>query len=403
MTRYLLLTGPGLHPFFALCSRRDWVKLADKYCHHAEWPGFCRKSLKSASINEHCRGELDLHHNLESIIRKMPKVELHLHIEGTLEPEMMFELAARNGVKVPFGSVDEVREAYQFSDLQSFLDIYYAGAAVLQHEQDFYDLTHAYLKRMRDENVRHVEIFFDPQTHTDRGIEFDVVVKGINRALDDARQEWDISSRLILSFLRHLSAESAMKTLHQALPYKNWITTVGLDSSEAGHPPEKFQKVFDAARREGFITVAHAGEEGPPDYIWQALNHLQVARIDHGVRASEDPLLVEHLGKTQMPLTVCPLSNVKLKVFDNLHDHNLGTLLQKGLCVTINSDDPAYFGGYITENFLQTQSALGLDLNRIVRLSQNAVQATFLDPLEKTALLDEVNSFFEPYIKGHSE
>ncbi|OIO63372.1 MAG: adenosine deaminase [Candidatus Marinimicrobia bacterium CG1_02_48_14] len=337
---------------------------------------------------------------MESIIRRMPKVELHLHIEGTLEPEMMFAMATRNGVKLPYHSVDEVRAAYQFSDLQSFLDIYYAGAAVLQKEQDFYDLTRAYLQKMQDENVRHVEIFFDPQTHTGRGVEFDVVVNGIHRALEEARREWGISSRLILSFLRHLSAESAMNTLHQALLFKNWITTVGLDSSEDGHPPEKFLEVFNAARKEGFITVAHAGEEGPPDYIWQALNHLQVSRIDHGVRAMEDSALLEHLGKFQIPLTVCPLSNVKLRVFNDLRNHNLGTLLDKGLCVTINSDDPAYFGGYITENFLQTQSALGLNLKQIVRLSQNAVQATFLDPIEKTALLDEVNCFFDPYISG---
>ena len=335
---------------------------------------------------------------LEKIIRDMPKVELHLHIEGTLEPELMFELALRNGVKLPYPSVEAVRAAYQFSDLQSFLDIYYAGANVLQQEQDFYDLTMAYLRRMHQENVRHVEIFFDPQTHTDREIPFERVINGIHRALDDAQSQWGMSSRLILSFLRHLDANSAMRTLAQALPYKEWITAVGLDSSELGHPPEKFLGVFNEARAEGFETVAHAGEEGPPEYIWQAIDELKVARIDHGVRAMEDPKLVELLRQNQMPLTVCPLSNVKLRVFDKLADHNLNLMLQEGMCATVNSDDPAYFGGYLTENFLQTQQALNLEIKDLARLSQNAVQATFLDPIEKTALLDEVNSYFAPFL-----
>ncbi|MCF7902990.1 MAG: adenosine deaminase [Candidatus Marinimicrobia bacterium] len=334
--------------------------------------------------------------NLTKIIREMPKVELHLHIEGTLEPEMMFSLAERNGIKLPFNSVEDVRAAYEFQDLQSFLDIYYAGAQVLQQEQDFYDLTMAYLERVHGENVRHVEIFFDPQTHTERGIPFERVITGIHRALVDTESQWGLSSYLILCFLRHLSAELAMETLQQASPYQEWIAGVGLDSAEWGNPPEKFTEVFNAARAEGYQTVAHAGEEGPPDYIWQAIQKLQVARIDHGVRAIEDPELVSHLRKTQIPLTVCPLSNLKLKVFDSLESHSLRTLLDEGLCVTINSDDPAYFGGYLTENFLQTQAALDLDIHQIARLSENAVQATFLDTIAKTALLDEVQRFFAP-------
>lgn len=338
--------------------------------------------------------------NLTHIIHDMPKVELHLHIEGTLEPEMMFSLAERNGVKLPFQTVEALRAAYEFSDLQSFLDIYYAGAAVLQQEADFYDLTMAYLQRMHQENVRHVEISFDPQTHTDRKIPFERVINGIHRALENAQSQWGMSSRLILSFLRHLSAESALNTLRQALPYQEWIAAVGLDSSELGNPPEKFTEVFNAARAEGFQTVAHAGEEGPPEYIWQAIHQLKVTRIDHGVCATEDPQLMDHLKHTQIPLTVCPLSNIKLRVFDKLEDHNLKVMLQKGICATINSDDPAYFGGYLTENFLQSQAVLGLDLKQVIRLSQNAVQATFLDPLEKTALLDEVNGFFKPYLDG---
>ncbi len=337
--------------------------------------------------------------NLEEIIRKMPKVELHLHIEGTLEPEMMFNLADRNGIKLPFNNIAGIRAAYNFTDLQSFLDIYYAGAAVLQKEQDFYELTAAYLERMHQENVRHVEIFFDPQTHTARGIPFEQVVEGIYSALVDAHQKWGISSKLILSFLRHLSAESAMKTLNQAQPYKQWISAVGLDSSELGHPPKKFLSVFNKARAKGFFTVAHAGEEGPPEYIRQALEFLKVSRIDHGVRSAEDPDLIRYLRDHQIPLTVCPLSNIKLRVFDSMSNHSLKFLLNQGLRVTINSDDPAYFGGYLTENFIQTQAALDLDLSQIIRLAQNGVQATFLDPLEQTTLLDEVNCFFEPYAK----
>jgi adenosine deaminase len=322
-------------------------------------------------------------HDLTGLISAIPKAELHLHIEGTLEPELMFELAKRNELVLPWATVEELRKAYRFTDLQSFLDIYYEGARVLLHERDFYDLTWAYLQRVAEQNVQHVEIFFDPQTHTHRGIPFDSVVQGIQRALQDGRTDLGISSKLIMCFLRHLSAAAAMDTLEQALPYKHWITAVGLDSSEMGHPPERFVHVFRRARQEGFLTVAHAGEEGPPEYIWQALNLLEVSRIDHGVQCLKDPRLVRHLAETQVPLTVCPLSNVKLCVFESLEQHNLKRLLGEGLCVTINSDDPAYFGGYMNENFMETQQALGLTKDDIHILARNAFNASFLEPGEK--------------------
>lgn len=333
---------------------------------------------------------------VNAMIREIPKAELHLHIEGSLEPELMFEMAERNRVHLPFRSVGEVRRAYNFSDLQSFLDIYYAGARVLLHEQDFYDLTTAYLKKAHAQKVVHSEIFFDPQTHTDRGIPFATVIGGIRQALLDGQQQLGISSRLILCFLRHLSAEQAMETLQQALPYKDWITAVGLDSSEAGNPPKKFTEVFDRARAEGFLTVAHAGEEGPAEYIWQALHELGAARIDHGVRCLEDPKLVEHLVKQQTPLTVCPLSNVKLRVFDTMKDHNLKQMLDLGLVVTINSDDPAYFGGYIQENYAAVQQALGLEDEDIWRLARNSFQAAFLDEKERQAYLEMLKPFSAP-------
>ncbi len=332
---------------------------------------------------------------MQPAIATLPKIELHLHIEGSLEPERMFELAARNSVALPWDSVEAVREAYRFSDLQSFLDIYYAGASVLITEKDFYDLTWAYLERCRSDKVRHTEIFFDPQTHTDRGIAFDTVVRGITRALDDGREQLGISSHLILCFLRHLSAEAAMATLEEALPWRERIIGVGLDSSEKGHPPEKFKAVFDRARGEGFLTVAHAGEEGPADYIRQALDLLKVRRIDHGVRCVEDPELVTRLAAEQIPLTVCPLSNVKLCVFERLEDHNLKELLHAGVCVTLNSDDPAYFGGYIGENFSATAVALDLSLNDLERLARNAVQAAFLDAERRENLLIEIDQWRE--------
>ena len=330
---------------------------------------------------------------MREFIEKMPKAELHLHIEGTLEPELMFEIGNRNGVDIPFDSVEEVRRAYEFSDLQSFLDIYYQGAGVLLHEQDFYDMTWAYIERVHAQNVRHVEIFFDPQTHTDREIPFEIVIMGIHRALEDAETKHGMTSKLIMCFLRHLSAEAAMDTLQQSLPFKNSIVAVGLDSSEVGHPPEKFQAVFDRARAEGFLTVAHAGEEGPPEYIWQALDLLKVERIDHGVRCIEDAKLVERLKEEQVPLTVCPLSNVKLCVFDEMANHNFKQLLDLGLCVTINSDDPAYFGGYMNENFLATQEALQLTKEELYRSVRNSFEATFLNDSEKASLVAELDSY----------
>jgi adenosine deaminase len=326
-----------------------------------------------------------------TLVRSLPKAELHIHIEGSLEPSMMFELAQRNRVELPYASVDALHKAYQFENLQSFLDLYYAGAQVLQTEQDFYDLTWAYLQNCAAENVRHTEIFFDPQTHTDRGIPFEVVHGGITQALRTAQTQLGVSSALILCFLRHLSAEAAMATLEQALPYGDSFVAVGLDSSEMGHPPSKFQAVFDRARAEGFLTVAHAGEEGPPDYIWQALHLLKVARIDHGVRCVEDPALVEYLAEHQIPLTVCPLSNIKLCVFESMAQHNLKQLLEHGLCVTVNSDDPAYFGGYLEENFDASQKALGLTNTQLSQLAKNSFVASFLSDDVKQRYLNEID------------
>lgn len=329
--------------------------------------------------------------NLTSLIQQIPKAELHLHIEGTLEPELMMTLAQRNRIDLPYASVDEIRDAYNFSNLQSFLDIYYAGAQVLREQQDFYDLTWAYLERAAEDNVRHVEIFFDPQTHTERGVDFATVVDGIHGALQDGRSQLSITFKLVMCFLRHLSASDARATLDEALPFKDRIHAVGLDSSEVGHPPSKFVDVFERARNEGFLTVAHAGEEGPPAYIWEALDLLKVERIDHGVRCLEDPALVERLVNEQIPLTVCPLSNVKLRVFDTLEQHNLKQLLQAGLCATINSDDPAYFGGYIGENYLRTQWALDLSAVEIQTLTKNAFAASFLSDTDKQRYIDELD------------
>jgi len=335
---------------------------------------------------------------MEDAIRALPKVELHLHIEGSLEPELMFALAERNGIELPYASVEDVRAAYDFSDLQSFLDIYYAGAQVLLKAQDFYDMTWAYLEQCRADKVRHTEVFFDPQTHTDRGVAIDVVMEGITSALKDGKDQLGISSHLILCFLRHLSAGEAMATYEQALPWREQFIGVGLDSSEKGNPPEKFQAVFDRARADGFLTVAHAGEEGPPDYISQALDLLGVRRIDHGVRCLEDPFLVRRLQKDHIPLTVCPLSNVKLCVFDSLEKHNLKALMDANLCVTINSDDPAYFGGYIGQNLLETAAALDLSLRDIETLARNAVKASFLDEDGKQELQIQIDDWAERYV-----
>lgn len=321
-------------------------------------------------------------------LEALPKAELHVHIEGTLEPEMMFEMARRNDIRLRFADVDEVRSAYQFTDLQSFLDIYYEGAQVLQTEQDFYDLAAAYLRRAAADGVRRAEIFFDPQTHTARGIPFATVIRGLRRAIDDAVDL--LSADLIMCFLRHLSPEEAMATFEEALPYRDQFIGVGLDSSERNRPPELFVDVYRRAAAEGLHLVAHAGEEGPPEYVWQALDLLGVERIDHGVRAVEDPALVDRLVQDQIPLTVCPLSNVKLRVFDRLEDHNLKTLLDKGVKVTINSDDPAYFGGYIGDNYRQTAAVLGLSESDILRIARFSLEATFLDPEAKGALLAEL-------------
>lgn len=329
--------------------------------------------------------------NLKGLIQRIPKAELHLHIEGTLEPEMMMDLAQRNRISIPFSNVEEIRDAYNFSDLQTFLDIYYAGAQVLVATEDFYDLTWAYLEHAAKDNVRHVEIFFDPQTHTERGVKFSTVIDGIYRALLDGESQLGISFRLIMCFLRHLSESAAMTTLEEALPFKGKIHAVGLDSAEVGHPPSKFKSVFDRARKEGFLTVAHAGEEGPPEYIYEALDLLKVERIDHGVRCVEDPALVDRLVAEQIPLTVCPLSNVKLCVFKTLEQHNLRLLLQHGLCVTINSDDPAYFGGYIGENYLRCLQALELNSEDIYSLAKNAFTASFLSDADKQRYIGELN------------
>jgi adenine deaminase len=324
---------------------------------------------------------------------QLPKAELHVHIEGTLEPEVMFEIARRNSITLPYASVDDVRRAYVFSDLQSFLDIYYSGCRVLLKEQDFYDLTWGYLTRAAAQGVRHAEIFFDPQTHTDRGVSFETVVTGIHRALQDGRTRLDITSGLILCFLRHLSAEAAMRTLTEALPYREWILAVGLDSSEVGHPPVKFRNAYDRAREAGLLAVAHAGEEGPPAYVWEALDILKVRRIDHGVRSIEDKRLVSRLVEEQIPLTVCPLSNVKLRVFPNLKSHNLKQMLDRGLLVTVNSDDPAYFGGYVADNFQASAAALDLSREQLLLLARNSFVASFLPDEAKRVHLEELDRF----------
>lgn len=326
-------------------------------------------------------------------LRQLPKAELHLHIEGTLEPELMFELATRNGVTLPFADVEAVRAAYVFDDLQSFLDLYYAGCSVLITEDDFAALTTEYLTRAAAQGVRHAEIFFDPQTHTDRGIEFATVVNGIRRALDDGREELGITSQLILCFLRHLSEDAAMATLEMGLEHRDAFTAVGLDSSETGNPPSKFRAVFDRARSEGLMTVAHAGEEGPPEYIREALDQLHVLRIDHGVRCMEDDALVDRLVAEQVPLTVCPLSNVKLRVFDTLAHHPIGRMLERGLMVTVNSDDPAYFGGYIGDNYVATAEALGMSRRQMRRIAQHSFAASFLTDEECEPHLEALAAF----------
>jgi adenosine deaminase len=331
-----------------------------------------------------------LNDQLRRVLQQMPKAELHIHIEGSLEPELIFALAERNGVQLAYGSVEELRAAYAFTDLQSFLDIYYAGASVLLQEQDFYDMTAAYLKRAEQDNVRHTEIFFDPQTHTARGVDIKVVIEGIYRACQDS----PVSATLILCFLRHLSEEDAIATLEAALPYRDKFIGVGLDSSEVGNPPEKFANVFARCHGLGLHLVAHAGEEGPPAYIYTALDTLKVERIDHGVRCLEDKALTERLVREKMALTVCPLSNIKLCVFDKMEQHNILELLDAGIVATVNSDDPAYFGGYMNDNFIATFEALPLGLSHAQTLARNGFSAAFLPADKKQQYLDEVDAFF---------
>jgi len=330
--------------------------------------------------------------NRLELIRALPKAELHVHIEGTFEPELMFSIAQRNQIEIPYKSVEEVKQAYNFHNLQSFLDIYYAGANVLVHEQDFYDLAWAYFEKCAEDNVVHTEMFFDPQTHTDRGVEFKTVIDGLQRACDDAKTKLGITSHLIMCFLRHLSEEAAFITLEQALPYKDQIIGVGLDSSEVGHPPAKFERVFAKARENGFLIVAHAGEEGPPEYVWEALDLLKVNRIDHGVRSEEDKALMQRLIAEKMPLTVCPLSNLKLCVVDDMADHNIRRLLQQGVHVTVNSDDPSYFGGYMNDNFIAIAEALDLSNDELKQLAANSFEASFIDDEDKAQWIAKIKS-----------
>ncbi len=331
--------------------------------------------------------------DMAAFIEGLPKAELHLHIEGSLEPELLFAIAARNGVELPYASVEALRAAYDFGNLQEFLDLYYQGMNVLRVERDFYDLTWAYLERARAEAVLHAEIFFDPQAHTSRGVAFSTVIEGITSALEDGRDRLGIGSRLILCFLRDRSAESALATFEEALPHKHRIVAVGLDSAECGHPPSKFEAVFARARAEGFLTVAHAGEEGPPEYVAEALDLLRVARIDHGNRALEDRALTARLARDAVPLTVCPLSNLKLKVVDDLADHPLKVMLEAGLLATVNSDDPAYFGGYVNANYRAVQVALGLSRDDLARLARNSFEAAFLDVEEKRTLIARLDAY----------
>lgn len=333
--------------------------------------------------------------SIENFIEGIPKAELHLHIEGTFEPELMIEIAKRNSKKIKYETVDELKRAYNFNNLQEFLDIYYEGANVLIEEQDFYDLTWAYLVKVHQQNLIHTEIFFDPQAHTDRGIPFDVVVEGIHRALEDGKKKLGISYKLIMSFLRHLDEASAFRTLEEVLPYKEWISGVGLDSSELGNPPSKFERVFAKAREAGFLVVAHAGEEGPADYIWEALDLLKVNRIDHGNRALDDDKLVQRLSELQMPLTLCPLSNLELKVVGNLKDHPIVEMMNRNLMVTVNSDDPAYFGGYMNENYLGIAKALNLSKKEITELVKNSFIASWLSDTEKEKSLSLVDQYFQ--------
>jgi len=334
---------------------------------------------------------------LPELLARMPKAELHIHIEGSLEPELIFRLAQRNGVQLPYASVEELRRAYAFTNLQSFLDIYYAGASVLRNEQDFFDMAWAYLLRAQADNVVHAELFFDPQTHTARGVSMETVINGLDRACRQAKGELGVSASLILCFLRHLSEEEAFETLEQALPFRDKIIGVGLDSGEVGNPPEKFARVFARCRELGLHLVAHAGEEGPPAYVWTALDVLKVERIDHGVQSAKDPALMKRLAQDKIPLTVCPLSNLKLCVFPQLAEHNIGALLDAGLVATVNSDDPAYFGGYMNDNFIQTFAATGLTGPQAYQLARNSFDASFIDASLKRRYTDLLDATFAAF------
>jgi adenosine deaminase len=334
---------------------------------------------------------------LPELLRRMPKAELHIHIEGSLEPELIFALAQRNGVRLPYVNVEALRSAYAFTNLQSFLDIYYAGASVLLTEQDFYDMARAYFVKAAEDKVLHAELFFDPQTHTARGVAMDTVVKGLHRACVDAKAELGVSGLLIMCFLRHLSEEDAFATLEQALPFRDHIVGIGLDSGEVGNPPEKFARVFSRCRQLGFRLVAHAGEEGPPAYVWTALDLLKVERIDHGVQSTHDAALMQRLAQDRIALTVCPLSNLKLCVFPDLASHTLGQLLAAGIAATVNSDDPAYFGGYMNDNFTQTFAALPLGAAEAYTLARNSFEASFIEPSAKQAFIDQLDESFATF------
>lgn len=335
---------------------------------------------------------------MKTFIEGLPKAELHLHIEGTFEPELMFEIARRNNISIPFNSVKEIEEAYQFDCLQDFLDIYYQGAGVLITERDFYDLTYSYLEKCADQNVKHTEIMFDPQTHTERGIAFSTVINGIHKACTDAKNNLGVSSILIMSFLRHLSEEEAFNTLKESLPFKDWITAVGLDSSEKGNPPSKFKNVFEASVKEGYIPLAHAGEEGDADYVWEALDILRIIRIDHGNNSLQDPVLVDEIVKREIALTVCPLSNKALQVVPDLKDHPLKKMMDSGMKVTVNSDDPAYFGGQVNQNFIEIQKALELTKKDLYQLAKNSFEYSLLNRDSKEKYLAELDAYYQQNI-----
>jgi len=337
------------------------------------------------------------HNKPVKFIDNVPKAELHLHIEGTLEPELMLRLANKNNVPLKYARVEDIREAYKFENLQSFLEIYYAGMKTLQSEEDFYELTVAYLKKAKSENVVHAELFFDPQAHLHRGIKFSTVIEGILRAIDEANKSMNISAELILSFLRHLPEEDAIHTFQEATPYRDRIIAVGLDSSELGNPPAKFKHVFEMARDEGFLAVAHAGEEGPPEYIWEAIKELKVRRIDHGVRATEDVALLQTLANKKIPLTMCPLSNQKLNVVSDLGEYPLRKFLDRNIIATINSDDPAYFGGYINENYKAIQKSLNLTIDDIMVIAKNSVMASFITEEKKREYIEEIDKVYNMF------